>query len=666
MEFSRPPGSMPAPRRVFTAPVQSSAAHNSSSSKAADGSVDTLYDHPSVKIVSFTAGSRPTSFGPRTGIPAPDIEPGTLSWSSQLERTIAVGPFRIYRAPGSVAFLSCGSALQPILPKSQVWCVDESSSKFVLQIRRPQYWRIEIPVAEPEDARRALLLREVFDKILQFEKTECPFKRTFTVELPEPPSTPVKKRPWTPVRRPGPTLPPTPGTPVDRPRILNRGVDGPHSRPESPVSIISRKPSIDSALESSGSSPHEEATGEAPAEDAQEPDAHQGEDASPVVHPEGPSHSNVARLSGFYASRCVTAPPQLMLAQKEARGPIDPVEEEPVEEQAQEPLEEETEPQSPAESLDEFHSPQSFRSAPLPPSPPLSEHTSPVASPRAQNSEQGEEAPHQEDASDITVLSNASHEWSVSPTTTDASEASDCATAPSSVCDVEPLNCVDEEHPQEPSSPTTPLHEDTTPLHEDASSIHEDGPLKPSTSSLSLSSASTTTSRSRRPQIRHRATASSSISPSRRALSPLPPAANLFSPRPAFRAAQTSAALTAVKRLPMAVIHKTCEILMSPPSHLVNLMLKVAARIAAGEWRGLIFGMGEQGEQIPVQWDWSEDEDDMRGAREEEDWPPRRRGTRKMAGSFPESDDEESISGDCHREYDETRDEDWSQNMGVD
>jgi hypothetical protein len=33
-------------------------------------------------------------------------------------------------------------------------------------------------------------------------------------------------------------------------------------------------------------------------------------------------------------------------------------------------------------------------------------------------------------------------------------------------------------------------------------------------------------------------------------------------------------------------------------------MLKVAAKIAAGEWRGLVFGFGEAGEQIPVQWDY--------------------------------------------------------------
>ena len=96
----------------------------------------------------------------------------------------------------------------------------------------------------------------------------------------------------------------------------------------------------------------------------------------------------------------------------------------------------------------------------------------------------------------------------------------------------------------------------------------------------------------------------------------------------------------------MAVIHKTFEILMSPPSHLVNLMLKVAARIAAGEWRGFLSGTDERGEWIPVQWDWSDDEDNGSGRRVSVDdgaghdeWL-RRKG-KKMAGTFPESDDEE-------------------------
>lgn len=45
-------------------------------------------------------------------------------------------------------------------------------------------------------------LKDVLDKVLLFEKTPCPFKRDFTVELPEAPTTPAKKRIWTPVERP--------------------------------------------------------------------------------------------------------------------------------------------------------------------------------------------------------------------------------------------------------------------------------------------------------------------------------------------------------------------------------------------------------------------------------------------------------------------------------
>lgn len=102
---------------------------------------------------------------------------------------------------------------------------------------------------------------------------------------------------------------------------------------------------------------------------------------------------------------------------------------------------------------------------------------------------------------------------------------------------------------------------------------------------------------------------------SRRGLSPLPPAANLFTPPNPRRA---SSALGLVRALPGALINKTVEILLSPPGHLVNLMLKVAAKIAAGEWRGIVMGFNEGGDQIPVEWDysdgelsnWSDDEDD--------------------------------------------------------
>jgi hypothetical protein len=96
----------------------------------------------------------------------------------------------------------------------------------------------------------------------------------------------------------------------------------------------------------------------------------------------------------------------------------------------------------------------------------------------------------------------------------------------------------------------------------------------------------------------------------------------------------------------MAIIHKTIEILLSPPSHLVDLMLKVAARITAGEWRGYIYGFSEQGERIPVRWDWSDEDDDgegeLGGWHADGDWGfARTDGSTplKMAGAFPESPD---------------------------
>lgn len=119
-----------------------------------------------------------------------------------------------------------------------------------------------------------------------------------------------------------------------------------------------------------------------------------------------------------------------------------------------------------------------------------------------------------------------------------------------------------------------------------------------------------------RSRLRQRRSSTNNLSiSSRRGLSPLPPAANLFTPPQPRRA---SSALGLVRTLPGALINKTVEILLSPPSHLVSLMLKVAAKIAAGEWRGIVMGFNEGGDQIPVEWDysdgelsnWSDEEDD--------------------------------------------------------
>lgn len=92
MDYQRRPDSaFPGPRRVFTAPTYAGSAPETTSSTNNGGSVETLYNHPSVKIVAFTAGPRPVFSYGKDVAPPPEIAPGSLPWSSQLERTIAAG-----------------------------------------------------------------------------------------------------------------------------------------------------------------------------------------------------------------------------------------------------------------------------------------------------------------------------------------------------------------------------------------------------------------------------------------------------------------------------------------------------------------------------------------------------------------------------------------------
>lgn len=541
------------------------------------------------------------------------------------------GPFRIYRAPGSVAFLSCCSALQPILPKSQVWCVDEASSKFVLQIRRPQYWRIEVPVEHPEDVRRAQRLREVFDAILLFEKTECPFQRPFTVELPKRPQTPVKKRPWTPVRRSSASLPLTPVTPVEIAHLYSgtprgsicmgdlRGDGGTkkatdkhakkaESRTEEPNS---------KAKEQTVSVPLPRIDVSSPRTEPPHAEGRHGQ--GPAI----PQHAIV-----------ITAP----CSEAGEAGPVGA-------------------PDVPrfkasTESLNSLHHPEPWRSAPLPPSPPLSN----PGSPRSPSCQQ--------DASGHAVPPNPTQRWSVA--SSDSLSSSECSltTAPSSPQNVE--------FPRTRNAPAP-------------ASARPEEPPKPSSSNLTATTTTTTSSSwLLPPQPRRRA--ATTTTPSTTTNNTVATAATTT----ASAAAGTTTALAAVRNLPLTTVFtKTRDILLSPPSHLLSLMLKVAARITAGEWRGLAVGRGEGGERMSVQWDWSDEDvrglgigvgvgddvgvDGVEGGRvwdaetdgsgspggdenetengsgsgsgsgggELEEWPKRKERGAKMAGSFPESDDED-------------------------
>lgn len=162
---------------------------------AAEG-IETLYVHPNGKIVKFTT-SLPSRPGSSAGTPSPSASgqqvPATLPWATLTEQTLANGPIEIYRVPGSVSFLHSGSLLHAIMPRSNCWCVD-GVSKFAIRVLANTYYRIELPGDTPEDLEKVEEFKETLKKVLFYERTACPFARTFTVDLPEEPESPRKKR----------------------------------------------------------------------------------------------------------------------------------------------------------------------------------------------------------------------------------------------------------------------------------------------------------------------------------------------------------------------------------------------------------------------------------------------------------------------------------------
>ena len=95
----------------------------------------------------------------------------------------------------------------------------------------------------------------------------------------------------------------------------------------------------------------------------------------------------------------------------------------------------------------------------------------------------------------------------------------------------------------------------------------------------------------------------------RRAHSPLPSPANLYTPR-----AQLSG-----HHLTSAILQKTCSIILGPPVQLVALMLNLAARFASGTLKGESYTYRERGQPIPCSWELSEDEKENEGKDEWED-----------------------------------------------
>ncbi|RBA21065.1 hypothetical protein FPRO05_08512 [Fusarium proliferatum] len=592
------------PRRVSTAPIPS---RGPTEPETPDSDlVETLYSHPNVKIISFTATGRAYARSPGGPALSNVDPPSSLSWSSQLERTIAVG---------------------------------ELTNEYLYEVNK-------LPVDDPEDQQRAEELREVLDKILQFEKTECPFKRTFTVDLPE--QVPVTILPWTP--RAQPMIPSDEATPASStdsrrssfvgrastptPLIPRQPRDIPTSpiptRPESAASNV--VPSNISLYEeygmnldplqplgtgNTGTGPLE-AVPERPGEQGS-PDMLESHDRSSVLSSSpteddssmyqlhegsgnrgGNMKARLRRRTGNFTTRSATMPPRMMPTLDKS-GPSASTSREPLLRSLSETTRKSTgrtadttsSPQkknkgdvkasrSPQQKVnaqqprllrrdseESFHSVESWHSSGVP------QHPSPPTS-QAESSMEANNDPYEAGRLSAGKRNKSSHSRGSSPmpcaweSDSDDSETSD----------------------ESSSSDADSVRE----LKNDAFPKLDTGP------------STTPMTAPQRPFVpRHRAT-TGSISVRRRALSPLPPAANLFTPASTMERRPYRSKLETVKNLPMAIIAKTYEMILGPPSSLIRLILKVAAKIASGQWRGLVYGYGEDGEEIPVQWDYSEGE----------------------------------------------------------
>lgn len=605
------PEPSPLSKRSFSLPI-------ARSSPSSDPQIEVLYTLSSARIVDFTASNPQARPGSSNGVPSAEDEIGQLSWVSPRERTIAVGPLRIYRAPGSVAFLNCANALRPILPKSQVWCVD-GDSKFVLQVRRPQYWRIEVANKSEEDKNKVDELKRVFGEILLFEKTPCPFQRDFVVELPEAPSTPVTKRPWKPVQGPRPQTPSGQDTAIEfgygSPAFARRASSSSPLR-QSLLSNSRRNSELDLGVRFTSDGTHSPLSNSTTPPNESEETTKAKEDSIGV-----PDYFHSVQDENNEAEQAIESIKHATKEKREDEGDntVDVQvgrHEESVDSTGELLLEANAIGSSQEDDSDGSESTdktpvargrwsrdlsllstsqttnlQSADTCEKSPSPP---NLTIITTPEVQ---QASTSIVKSAASDNESLSSSVESWhSLSPTDSEPSSPAQSFTFVSDEVVVpkrngtaqDDLHTVDQEPRTWDISATPAVELDHNELSiasepQTPTLTHDSGRSDDDRSEIMTPPAAST-------GLRHRATTSSNSR--RRQLSPLPAVVNLFSPTGRPRHLQTA------RHLPTAIIQKTYEILMSPPSHLFQLMINIASKIAAGEWRGIIMGHGEA-----VHWD---------------------------------------------------------------
>jgi hypothetical protein len=218
MAFSSPIQERPAFqsgfRRSVTLPPRSLSFHERAGLDPSDSAAEVLYSHPAARIIKFSppySAIRSVSSPISQDLDYPVDTVETLPWASTTETTVASGLMIIEKVQGSTNFLKSGAVMHAILRNSQCWCVD-GESRFVLRTGKFQYYRIELPTNTDDDRAKVEELKVLLQKILRFERTPCPFKRGFHVDLAESDITPRRKGTWK--RRQSSQIPtPVGGTP---------------------------------------------------------------------------------------------------------------------------------------------------------------------------------------------------------------------------------------------------------------------------------------------------------------------------------------------------------------------------------------------------------------------------------------------------------------------
>ena len=379
---------------------------------------------------------------------------------------------------------------------------------------------------------------------LQYEKTPCPFKRGFTVDLPDPPKDPIQKKPWRPVPRDRPSENIVTSIPEDFGYLnivdehsVQRVPSHSQVEAESSDSGIIATKTADYPADSQDRYTTQMMTSEANSEMADDMEGFRQKDLYEKVCEKALQSRTPSRPRRVVTGRTVTAPPHLSFQTSPPSSSSRLVATVPASAQ---------ESSSFSSSVDSFHS---FHSpiSPLPRSPP---------SPDAYNLEHA--------TGDLPVSRTRGHNREESQATITESSRQLCSISGTEV-------------DQLPDRPRTPaLTSDTTSQDEEWEQIKTPSP----------------------PGLRVR----QNVVKKRRNLSPLPSSTNIYTPYSPRRNMSGH-------HLTTAILQRTCSLLLGPPIQLVALMLRIAAKIARGAFRGESFGWGDGGQKIPCSWDFSDGSD---------------------------------------------------------